>query len=461
MSYEPTILVANGLQTAFTYAFDEGAFGLVVVSTKASGDATYTAKTEGVDYTLNRTTNTVTFSVAPADQTLVRIARDTPDTRAVNYQSGSTIDDATVDNDVTQAFYRIDELEYGLGNCIQLNDAGTAWDAEGLPIDNLGQPTGPNMAVTLSYLEAYYLGGVGATMAGFTFIVLDGTGGTTYTLTGLKGISVNSFAVLVGGAIQKPTVNYTVDNTPNPSADSQIVFGAAVPVGTGNIVIIVPTGTVVTALGEGAITVASGDSQIQDGAIPTDKLDPGVEGQYLRAGVGGVWGGAQIVPAHVSGFDAQVRTNRLDQMAVPTASVSANNQKITSLGAGTAAGDAVNKAQLDAVTPNAKKTGSVVWASGASSWTASIAVPNFKIGFLAFDFTGVVGGVGVAKTASFVFVGEQSYTDSLAGNLSITATRADSGSGCTITLATNIGTGSSPTLVSVDNKPYYAAQGDT
>lgn len=50
----------------------------------------------------------------------------------------------------------------------------------------------------------------------------------------------------------------------------------------------------------------------------------------------------------ISDFDTQVRTNRLDQLAAPTASVSLNSQKITGLADGTSAGDAVNKGQLDA-----------------------------------------------------------------------------------------------------------------
>ena len=45
--------------------------------------------------------------------------------------------------------------------------------------------------------------------------------------------------------------------------------------------------------------------------------------------------------------DARVRANRLDQMAVPTAAVSVNSQKITSLADPTAATDAANKGYVD------------------------------------------------------------------------------------------------------------------
>lgn len=52
----------------------------------------------------------------------------------------------------------------------------------------------------------------------------------------------------------------------------------------------------------------------------------------------------------VDGFDARVRTSRLDQMALPAGDVGMNSFRLTSLADGAAPGDAVNRAQLDAVT---------------------------------------------------------------------------------------------------------------
>lgn len=57
---------------------------------------------------------------------------------------------------------------------------------------------------------------------------------------------------------------------------------------------------------------------------------------------------AAIATSKISGFDTQVRTSRLDQMAAPTASVSFNSQKITSLATPTSATDAANKQYVDA-----------------------------------------------------------------------------------------------------------------
>lgn len=55
-----------------------------------------------------------------------------------------------------------------------------------------------------------------------------------------------------------------------------------------------------------------------------------------------------LTAAKISDFDTQVRANRLDQMAAPTASVSLNSQKITNLAAPSADSDAATKAYVDA-----------------------------------------------------------------------------------------------------------------
>lgn len=57
--------------------------------------------------------------------------------------------------------------------------------------------------------------------------------------------------------------------------------------------------------------------------------------------------GTQLA-ATISDFNTAVRTNRLDQLAAPTAAVSLNSQKITSLADPTAAQDAATKAYVDA-----------------------------------------------------------------------------------------------------------------
>lgn len=58
--------------------------------------------------------------------------------------------------------------------------------------------------------------------------------------------------------------------------------------------------------------------------------------------------GSGLLAGNINNFDSQVRTSRLDQMAAPSASVSLNGQKITSLAEPTSDQDAATKAYVDA-----------------------------------------------------------------------------------------------------------------
>jgi len=95
-------------------------------------------------------------------------------------------------------------------------------------------------------------------------------------------------------------------------------------------------GTITSAdIANGTIVAAD----IADGTITAAKLtaDP-----FARANHTGTQTASTI-----SDFDTQVRTNRLDQMAAPTGSVSLNSQKITSLATPTDNTDASTKAYVD------------------------------------------------------------------------------------------------------------------
>lgn len=74
-----------------------------------------------------------------------------------------------------------------------------------------------------------------------------------------------------------------------------------------------------------------------------------------------------LTAAKISDFDTQVRTNRLDQMTAPTASVSLNSQKITNLALCTADTDAASKAYVDAA-----RSGLDVKASVRAATTSNI-----------------------------------------------------------------------------------------
>jgi hypothetical protein len=82
-------------------------------------------------------------------------------------------------------------------------------------------------------------------------------------------------------------------------------------------------------------------------------------------------GGGALTASAISNFDTQVRTNRLDQMASPAASVSLNSQKITNLATPTNSTDATTKAYVDAAVE-----GLHVHASVKAATTANVALAS-------------------------------------------------------------------------------------
>ena len=127
-------------------------------------------------------------------------------------------------------------------------------------------------------------------------------------------------------------------------------------------------GTAITAADTGTVTNTMLAGSIDNGKLATDPL--------ARAN----HTGTQLA-ATVSDFDTQVRTNRLDQMAAPTGSVSANSQKITNLATATTSTDAINKDYVDS------KIGA---ANGIASLDAGGKVPASELPDIAISDTSVV-----------------------------------------------------------------------
>lgn len=94
-----------------------------------------------------------------------------------------------------------------------------------------------------------------------------------------------------------------------------------------------------------------------------------------------------LVPGDITGFDTQVRTNRLDQMATPTADVAMGSHKLTGLTDGSSAQDAVTLSQLQAVQQGIDWKQSVRVAS-----TANIAVASALVNASTIDGVAVATG---------------------------------------------------------------------
>lgn len=94
----------------------------------------------------------------------------------------------------------------------------------------------------------------------------------------------------------------------------------------------------------------------------------------------------------ISDFNTAVRTNRLDQLANPTASVAMNSQKFTGLAAGSGAGDSVEYAQMNSAISAALTTAT----SGLTWKTPARVATTANVTTLAGGAPNTVDGVSLA-----------------------------------------------------------------
>jgi hypothetical protein len=137
---------------------------------------------------------------------------------------------------------------------------------------------------------------------------------------------------------------------------------------------------------------SSGDDVVQaDDARLSDARTPTAHKTSHETG-----GSDAIAAANISGFDTQVRTNRLDQLAAPSADVSLNSHKLTNVTDPTSAQDAATKAYVDTV-------------ARGLDWKASVRVATTTAGTLATSFENgdTVDGVTLA-TGDRILIKDQS-----------------------------------------------------
>lgn len=101
---------------------------------------------------------------------------------------------------------------------------------------------------------------------------------------------------------------------------------------------------------DGSQWVPADASSIPTGSITDTHISPTANIQLSKLAVNPLnrtnHTGTQLA-ATISDFDTQVRSNRLDQLAVPTANVDVNGVRITNVAAPTNPGDAANKLYVD------------------------------------------------------------------------------------------------------------------
>lgn len=352
----------TGSQTSFQHQFPlEGSFSTVEVKIREGDESDFHMLTEGLlseggDYTYTRSTKTVSIHIPPASVDLVRIERCTNRNRVGDYIGGTTITEANLDDDMNQAFSFMQELESDLSNAMRLNDAGTEWDAQGLPIGSLAPATEGDQAVTYAQLLSSMTGKDTAVIDAADTLYFTGDGAETqWELTGYKNLTAEEALVHVDTAFQQADgASYTIsspDDSDYPDEGDgvyQWIIFSSPPPSSSSIEVRIISGTVLTNIPINSV----GPDEIEDDAVGIDHLNfgAGANTRFLVIDTAGDPEARIAVHTDVSDFDTGVRENRLDQMAAPTANVSMNSRKVTNLLPGTASTDAVNKAQLDGVT---------------------------------------------------------------------------------------------------------------
>ena len=207
-----------------------------------------------------------------------------------------------------------------------------------------------------NHIEGTLAGHAATTSAQLRGVISDetGTGSLVFgTSPTIATPTISSPTITGTGAIAGTfTGNLTGNVTGNVSGTSGSTTGnaaTATALATGRTISLAGDVTGTSASFDGtanaSITVAIGTNTIVDAdinasaAIALSKL---ATNPLARANHTGTQAASTI-----SDFDTQVRTSRLDQMAVPTAAVSVNSQKITNLDTPTASADAANKGYVD------------------------------------------------------------------------------------------------------------------
>ena len=146
MAFALDTYTGNNSSTSFSVTFPYIEQAHVIVTVDG------TTKTLNTDYTFSNS-STITFTTAPALNAVIKFTRASNQTaRLVDYQDGSTLTEATLDQDGNQTFFMAQEAIDKVGDAIGLN-ASNVWDAQNKRITNVADPTGNQDAATKTYVD--------------------------------------------------------------------------------------------------------------------------------------------------------------------------------------------------------------------------------------------------------------------------------------------------------------------
>jgi hypothetical protein len=356
----PDIFPATG-DDSYQYTFQVlGSYSTVRVRVRANGEDDYVYQTEGEDYTHNANNRTITFlsgSVPEAGGT-VRIERCTDLNRLVDFIGGSTLTEANLDNDADRLTSATQELACQLSTTLQQSPGGTCWDAGGLPLCNVGAGTEPTDGVNLQQVINILNGAETAEISNNSSIFsFTGDGITTeFELNGEQELSAVRVLVFVDGVYQDAETAggpaFTILNAEDsdyPSdgdGDSYLSFTAA-PLEDANVEVRVIKGLVSVTFDSASLdgdNIANDSIGLEHLGFANDALS---DESMIFVQPDGTPELRVVSYEDIPDFDDGVKAIHWNEMLWPETPVYMFGQQVKNMGAGTAAGDALRKDQIE------------------------------------------------------------------------------------------------------------------
>lgn len=374
----------NGSTATFSWAQIDGYLSASHIYVFVNGNS----KVVNSQYTINTTARTVTFlsGEIPESGAYIKIQRITPKTVSglqVVFTDASVLTATDMNNAQKQQLFIAQEAQDTGNGALTLDDKGVRWDAQNNRIINVGAPLEIADAVTKGYVDAIALFGAYTVPQSWS---LSGTGSkTVFDLTSPDPTATDPqmFLVEVNGVLQRPTVNYTIQQT---GSIYQLVFVAAPASGTNNIVVrnfgvsrnaldVLPNSSVTN---QYLATNAVATINLQDLSVTTAKLaEPSVttvkitDGNVTEAKIGGL----AVTEAKIG--TGAVTVNKIGTGAVTTDKI--GDLQVTNLKIANGAVDGGKLAPLAVSYDNMKKTGFTTAGTGAYRMLHADASGNLNI----------------------------------------------------------------------------------
>jgi len=295
-------------------------------------------------YTVSVINETITFQAGyiPVTGAVIKISRFTKsDDRYINYTNSTNITASILNTDAQQLFFLTQEAIDLRDEALVINE-DEKYDANTREIIGLSPGTDSTSAVTLGQLTAAALGAQVGNLGTKGYVAYTGDASdVTFDLPAeANGLQAKDIEVYLNGVKKTPTTDYSY-------AHPTVTFVTAPGSGV-KIDLFYNKGIVPAAFGADSITT----TMVQNRAITEQKIDAtgATTNHVLRvtnSPTSGEVDWGTIPSTVISDFDTQVRTSRLDQMAVPTVDLNMNSKKLTNLATPTLSTDAATKGLVD------------------------------------------------------------------------------------------------------------------